>query len=564
MNSTFKIKLLSSLEKVFLDDKLDDKKTISKASMLRNERYSFQVAYTETDKVILSRRIGTFEMKSDIKHCIKTRKVELVPSQMPTYSNYDENYLRVIPGLYPDPLVDIDECGHLYFVTNQLRSLWITIELNSQISKGNHDIEVIFYDEEKQILANEIFNIDIIDALLPNQDLIFTQWLHCDCLALEYKVAIFSNEHWKLIENYIKTAVKNGINMILTPIFTPPLDTAIDGERPTVQLVDVYKNEPEKYTFNFDMLKKWIDLCHECGVEYFEISHLFTQWGAKHAPKIMAVENGEYKKIFGWDTDSVSEEYKLFLHVFLAELIIFLKTEEIADKCYFHISDEPSKDQIQSYINSKAIVKDILKDFHIMDALSDYEFYTTGAVELPIPASNHIEKFIENKATNLWTYYCSGQWQYVSNRFFSMSSLRNRIIGTQFYKYDIVGFLHWGFNFWFNQFSIAPINPYIVTDGEFFAPSGDTFSVYPGNDGNPVESLRLVVFYEALQDLRAFKLLENLYDKGFVLKLIEENTERPITFKEYPLTDDYLLSLREKVNQAIKVKYLYSKTKITN
>lgn len=47
-----------------------------------------------------------------------------------------------------------------------------------------------------------------------------------------------------------------------------------------------------KKHFALSLLKKWIDISKECGIEYFEISHLFTQWGAKHAPKIMAEENG--------------------------------------------------------------------------------------------------------------------------------------------------------------------------------------------------------------------------------------------------------------------------------
>lgn len=45
-----------------------------------------------------------------------------------------------------------------------------------------------------------------------------------------------------------------------------------------------------------------------------------------------------------------------------------------------------------------------------------------------------------------------------------------------------------------------------------------------------------------------------LDEKKFVLKIIEENVERPITFKKYPINDDYLLSLRGKVNQLIKNK----------
>ena len=50
-----------------------------------------------------------------------------------------------------------------------------------------------------------------------------------DCLATWYGVEIFSEEHWTIIEKYIHTAVKHGINMIHT-LFTPPLDTAVGGK----------------------------------------------------------------------------------------------------------------------------------------------------------------------------------------------------------------------------------------------------------------------------------------------------------------------------------------------
>jgi len=52
-------------------------------------------------------------------------------------------------------------------------------------------------------------------------------------------------------------------------------------------------------------------MCKEHGIQCFEIAHLFTQWGAKHAPKIMATVDGEYRKIFGWETDSLFENMVL-------------------------------------------------------------------------------------------------------------------------------------------------------------------------------------------------------------------------------------------------------------
>ena len=88
-----------------------------------------------------------------------------------------------------------------------------------------------------------------------------------------------SERHWKLIEQFIKTAARTGITMLLTPLFTPPLDTAIGTERPTMQLVRVVKTG-EKYTFDFTLLERWVKLCRKYGIEYFEMSHLFTQWGS--------------------------------------------------------------------------------------------------------------------------------------------------------------------------------------------------------------------------------------------------------------------------------------------
>ena len=62
------------------------------------------------------------------------------------------------------------------------------------------------------------------------------------------------------------------------------------------------------------------------------------------------------------------------------------------------------------------------------------------------------------------------------------------------------------------------------------------------------------MFKHALEDIRAFKLCESLYGKDFVLELIEGNLEKKIEFDEYPKDAEYILNLREKVNNAIKAK----------
>ena len=61
----------------------------------------------------------------------------------------------------------------------------------------------------------------------------------------------------------------------------------------------------------------------------------------------------------------------------------------------------------------------------------------------------------------------------------------------------------------------------------------------------------MMVHYEALTDLRALELLESLTGKEHVMELIEEELDEPLTFKRYPKSDMYLISLRNRVNREI-------------
>lgn len=537
-------RLISSLAKVFADEELKAQQW-SKGSMLCNEVYSFQVAYNWNGSML--KQVGV-SVNSELSPRITLRQVGLIPSEMPCYADHDENVLRTTPGLYPDSLMPLDSDG-LTFLPRQWRSIWVTVDPKGQVAPGIYPIEIVFSSESGDQLGKVSFELELLNAKLPKQSLVHTNWFHTDCLATWYGVDAFSEEHWKRIEQYIHTAVNHGINMILTPVFTPPLDTAVGGERPTMQLVDVEKNG-DTYKFNFDKLKRWVEMCRANGVEYFEISHFFTQWGAKHAPKIMASENGELKQIFGWDTDAVGDDYKNFLSQFLPEMISFIKANNMTKCTYFHVSDEPSLQHLESYKKASAIIKEYLSEYPIIDALSNYTFYEDGIVENPIPSNNHIEPFLENNVPDLWTYYCCGQYQDVSNRFFNMPSARNRILGIQLYKFNIYGFLQWGYNFWYSQYSRYPIDPFRVTDAGYAFPSGDAFVVYPGEDG-PIESLRLEVFFDALQDLRALKLLEELIGREAVIDILEEGLDNPITFSCYPTSDEWILNKREQINKKI-------------
>ena len=543
---TFRTRNLTSLAKVFPDE-YPPYMECDNLTALKNEDCAFQVAFCADYSDV---RIRHFFVKVESDLECAPHIIECTPSDLPVYSDHDPYVLRNgEPGLYPDILRPIDEETRVFGPAGQWRSLWIS--LPGIKTPGKHTVTVKFFHTNGSLVGSAKVNVDILDAELPNQELLHTSWFHTDCLSTWYKVEPMSEEYWRITENFARAARDHGVTLLLTPLFTPPLDTREGHERPTVQLVDVTVTKGE-YTFGFEKLTRWIEMCHRVGIEYFEMSHLFTQWGAWHAPKIMATVDGEYKRIFGWETDSLSAEYYAFLKALAAALIPYLKEMGIAENCIFHVSDEPNIDIYEQYSRCAAIIDELFPGFKVIDALSHLDYYEKGVIKCPVPKTPVVEEFIAAGVPKIWGYYCCGQYKLVSNRFFCMPQARTRILGLQMYKFDLEGFLQWGFNFWYSQLSVYPIDPFRVSDSGYAFPSGDGYVVYPGDNGEPLISLRLKAFNEAISDLRALRLLESLIGREKVLKMLEKGLDKPLTFSEYPRSEEWLYHKREEINRAIR------------
>ena len=542
-----RMKLLSGLEKVFPDCEPAADPACTRFSVLRDDVLSFQAAFAGDNPGRVSARV---RVGTDLPVPVRVRQVGLVPVALPCHLQTDDNCLRRAPGLYPDILEPLrgDEVS---LIAGQWRALWLDVETGPDTPAGDYAVTVALDAPDGTPLCAVRTSVRVVGARLPAQRLIHTEWFHADCLADYYHVAPFSTAHWRIVENFIRLAARRGVNMMLTPAFTPPLDTDVGGERTTVQLVGVRRDGGE-YAFDFRGLRRWVELCRSAGIRYIEMAHLFTQWGAKAAPKVMATVDGEYRRLFGWETPAVGGEYTRFLQAYLPALTARLREWGVADRTCFHISDEPGAAHLTDYLAARDSVARYLKDYRVMDALSDYSLYERGAVTHPVPSIDHIGPFLAHGVPDLWTYYCTSQWDRVSNRFIAMPSARNRILGVQLYKYRIAGFLHWGYNFYNAQFSRYPIDPYRTADADGAFPAGDPFLVYPGPDGEPVESIRIMVLEQALHDMRALELLEGLAGRDFVTEAIDGDLDGGVTFTDYPKSAEYLLRLRGRVNREIE------------
>ena len=540
------IRQVSSLEKI-RPCGIGDARPVEKKTLMGGESFSWQLALQTPDRVEIAAQV-----ESPVAQWVQLYAVVNTVMDVACYSTADDDYLTKEPGIMPDMLLPMEGKDAFMHLTNQAGAIWVKADVPENTPAGVYPITVKLHaatvKEEMDLEATMV--LEVTGRNILPQKTLFTQWFYADCIADVHKVEIYSEAHWALIEKYIALARQLGLNMLLTPIITPPLDTAVGTQRPNVQLVKIEK-QGQKYRFDFRLLKRWVDLCRKHGIENFEMSHLFSQWGLSATPNIWVTEDGQEKLLFGWHVPAKSEEYRAFLGQFLPALIDWLKAEGIKDRCWFHISDEPHAEHIENYSYAKDLIVPLIDGCTTMDALSDYDFYERGLVQIPVTKNDHIEPFLEHKLPRQWVYYCCSQNQLVGNRYLAQPSYRNRILGLQIYKFGCEGFLHWGFNFYNSRRSLKNINPFMYTGGDQGFPSGDPFSVYPV-EGGVVPSLRAVIFKEALGDIEVCRTLESYIGKEAVVAMIDQAAGEPLTFSCYPRNSHYIPDLIEKMQQMIK------------
>ena len=542
MKDKFILKTVGAIEKVckYQAPKTSEEKGVC----FSNARYNFQVVFCSRERL----RDCKIEIESPLAPFVEIRLVEDVPVKF-TYNfdvNGDDDFvIAKEAGLYPDLLRPLNR-NDLTAYPDQWTAFFVTVcGGDKSLPVGVHTLTFTMKNPDGE-LGKTTYTLRVVDESLPKLDVFNTNWVHYDCIAEWERLEVFSKPYYAVLNEYLKNAVAHGVNTLLTPLFTPPLDTEIGKERMTVQLVDVQCTD-EGYEFDFSKLDAFIDNAFAIGFERIEFSHLYTQWGGLHAPKIMATTKNGYERIFGWDTDSEGEEYKSFLKCFLEKLVAYVKAKGIEKRCYFHLTDEPQEKDFEKYTELRTFVKGIIGDLPIIDALSEVRF--KDLVDIPVVDSGCLKHFV-GKCEKFATYYFCGTSKNATNRFIVHPALRTRVLGYQMYLYPLAGFLQWGFNFWKTELSRHNIDPYFVNDAGGAFPAGDAFTVYPA-DGKPLDSIRNEIVSDGWQNYRELLFVEKKVGREKILELFEKYGLKNVN--EYSLVEDDYTALRAEILRLVGI-----------
>lgn len=561
--------LTSSQRRIFPSDMPTH--DITHVSGLRNEAISFFVGYRVLGACEVNRRLPDRPISVRV-HCktlpVSVYKVGYVPCENRLCEDAPSGSHGGVPDLlwrrspcpelekaYPHiPFYEVGERTLLQASALAAGSLCVTLnEAGEAVSAGDHTVSVeVISLKTGEVLRTHVLTVHVVDALLPESDLLYTNWFHYDCLADHYGLTVWSPEYEKVLRRFLRNAVLHGMNTLLTPAFTPSLDIPVGMERKNVQLVRVVR-ENGKYTFDFSALARFVRLAKECGIRYFEHCQLFSQWGARCAINIYGEENGAQRLLFGWDTPADGEEYTEFLRQYLVAFLAFAQEMGIEQDMLFHVSDEPAEGDISSYKRAREVVEQVLHGQRVGDPLSHYALYEKGLVDLPIVNIPYADDF-DGKCPRFWLYYTGGephQERGYTNRLLTSAPWRTRILGTQLFRYRCGGFLHWGYNYTYGRMSRGRFDPAMEPCAYKDLP-GVSYLVYPGADRTPCPSLREKQMCEAMNDYRALKLLETYIGYDATLALCEQTLGMSVSVTALPASGEAMLALREAINQRIE------------
>ena len=157
-----------------------------------------------------------------------------------------------------------------------------------------------------------------------------------------------------------------------------------------------------------------------------------------------------------------------------------------------------------------------------------------GSIDVAVPILNHLHAEYEaykrqpGNGRELWFYTCCEPHGEYANRFIELPLMKVRLLHWINFRYGITGYLHWGWNWYYN------IDPFKQTTAppptEDYLPAGDAWLVYPGPKG-PLGSIRLEAMRDGIVDHELLSMLAER-DRSAAERIVKRHV---VDFDKYAL-----------------------------
>lgn len=473
-------------EKIFVDSLPGEEKTIQ-MNCAANEYESALVGlHSDVDGGEI--QISISDLQCDSANAtiaadnLRAREIGTIHLEKNTDAWLTEDLVvRKAPCDIPDVLY---EPAPVALKANESKGLWITLYVPKGTPSGEYlgSLSLKYGEELKTVpLALEVFPFELSDT----RHFYMTNWWFPYFVASRHGTQELTEEYWEILENYFQNMRDHRQNVVLC------------DWRPGYMLKATRKAD-SSWSFDFSILDRFIDLALKYGVvERLELTHI---GGLNRETRKI-----EYSRASVFDeakNETVELDSEEWLAPVLHALCDHLRERGLFERAMIHLADEPYLPDMESWREGAQRLRAIEPELKIIDAVESVNF--NGLLDVWVPKLTHFDRWrsayeARRDQGEFWFYICNQPvGKAYPNRFMDLPAVRTRVIHWINYTENLVGYLHWGYNYWKEDpFGVPADN----------LPPGDTHIVYPGNK-KPLDSIRWELQRESAEDFEYLKLLE--------------------------------------------------------
>jgi len=391
-----------------------------------------------------------------------------------------------------------------YIPTTSTQALRMEIPIGKDFPVGKQ-LFTIHITSKGQVKKLE-FTVNVYPVEIPpvNQShLNYVNWLSIGNICNDHQVELWSEPFWGMLRKYAQLMAR--------------------GRQNTFWFIwsDFFRFNPDGTVAEFygPRLDRYISTFLSEGLTTIQGAPFSRRHDWSTDAFLVAVPTSD-----GHEISAVSEEGQKIIRSMAEPILALMKKNDWESRWYQGVFDEPTDEYVDRYKTTVELLKSMKPDLRILEATMTVSL--SGIVNCWCPQVQEYQKnqsfFEQRKAAGdaVWVYTClapGGPW---INRLIDMERLRQVYVGWACAKYDLQGFLHWGFNMHSGKPYEELVRKHMGPNG--YLPAGDSHIVYPGKNG-PVSSQRFEAHRIGMEDYELLCLLkkqnpavaEKLIDKLF-------------------------------------------------
>jgi hypothetical protein len=397
-----------------------------------------------------------------------------------------------------------------YIPGKPVQALRLEIPIGSSFPAGKQ-VFTVHITQKGQVKKLE-FTVNVYPVQIPplhQAHLNYVNWLNLGNLCKDHQVELWSEPFWGMLRKYAQLMAR--------------------GRQNTFWFIwsDFYRYNSDGTVAEFygQRLERYINTFLSEGLSTIQGAPFCTRRNWESDAFLVALPVPGLGEV-----PAVSEQGQKIIRSMAEPVIGLMKKNGWEGRWVQGVFDEPTEEYVDRYKSTVELLKSMDPGIRILEATMTVAL--SGVVDCWCPQVQEYQKNIDffrqrrSAGDAVWVYTClipGGPW---INRLVDQERLRQVYVGWACSKYDLQGYLHWGFN----MHSGKPWEELVRRHGNEnnFLPAGDSHIVYPGKTG-PLSSQRFEAHRIGMED----------YELLFQLKQQKPEVAVQITDRLFQAFDQY-------------------------